>query len=450
VDCRKINPVDRENKQGIKMGGKLRMVKRFIGPTIIAGILVAVLIAGPFVGTGQRVSAVVNEDYEKIRIFTEVIGIVQGNYTEEVETEELIHGAVKGLLRGLDPHSAFMTKEEYAELQVDTKGAFGGIGIEIGVRDDALTVISPIEDTPAFEAGIKAGDRIVKIEDKLTKDMSLSDAVKLMRGPRGTKVTIWIMREGFEQMKPFEIIRAIIKIKSVRSRVLEEGFGYVRIAQFQESTSEDLEKALGELGSKKRELKGLVIDLRNNPGGLLQQAVAVSDKFLKSGVIVSTKGRARGQDIAFEAKRTGTHSGFPIIIIVNGGSASASEIVAGALQDHNRAVVLGTPTFGKGSVQTIIPLADGSAVRLTTSKYYTPSGRSIQAKGIEPDILVGVEIVGHIKEKDLAGHLEEEVLPEEGEKMKVKESGARIEGEDIQLKRALDYLKSWYIFQGTS
>jgi carboxyl-terminal processing protease len=432
-----------------KMGGKLRMVKRFIGPTIIVGILITVLFAGPFVGTDQRVSAVVNEDYEKIRIFTEVIGIVQENYTEEVDAGELINGAVKGMLRGLDPHSAFMTKDEYAELQVDTKGAFGGIGIEIGIRDEMLTVIAPIEGTPAFEAGIKAGDKILKIEDKLTKDMSLADAVKLMRGPRGTNVTVWIMREGFEQMKPFELTRAIIKIKSVRSRVLEEGFGYVRIAQFQESTSGDLEKALVELGSKEGELKGLVIDLRNNPGGLLQQAVAVSNKFLKSGVIVSTKGRARGQDIEFDAKRAGTHSGFPVIIIVNGGSASASEIVAGALQDHNRAVVLGTPTFGKGSVQTIIPLADGSAVRLTTSKYYTPSGRSIQAKGIEPDILVGEEIVGHLKEKDLEGHLEEEGLPEEGKKIKVKKPAARIDGEDIQLKMALDYLKSWYIFQGT-
>jgi carboxyl-terminal processing protease len=433
-----------------KMGGILGMVKRFIGPTIMVGIIVVAVFLYPFVGISQRVAAVENEDYEKLKIFTDVVGIIQENYTEEVDTTELIYGAVRGMLRGLDPHSSFMTSEEYKEMQVDTKGAFGGIGIEIGIREGVLTVIAPIEDTPAFRAGVKAGDRIIKIEDKHTKDMSLTDAVKLMRGPKGTNVTIWVMREGFEELKPFELTRAIIKVKSVKSRVLEDGFGYVRIAQFQEKTSAEIEKALVGLGSKDGKLKGLVIDLRSNPGGLLQQAVAVSDKFLKSGVIVSTKGRASGQDMDYEAKMSGTHSGFPIIVIVNGGSASASEIVAGALQDHKRAIILGTATFGKGSVQTIVPLADGSAVRLTTSKYYTPSGRSIQAKGIEPDIVVGEEITGHIKEKDLEGHLEGEAPPEEEEKIKVKEpSGPRLDGEDIQLKRAIDYLKSWYIFKGT-
>ncbi len=426
------------------------MNRRFFGPAVIMAVLVVVLLLTPLPGTSDRVAAIENEDYKKFRIFTDVVGIVKENYTEEVDTEELIYGAVKGMLRGLDPHSSFLTRDEYSEMQVDTKGAFGGIGIEIGIKEGVLTVISPIEDTPAFRAGVKAGDMIIKINDKLTKDMTLADAVKLMRGPKGTDVTIWIMREGFDELKPFELTRAIIKIKSVRSRVLEEGFGYVRIAQFQENTTTELEKALEELGSRSGELKGLILDLRNNPGGLLQQAVRVSDLFLKSGVIVSTKGRAPGQDMSFEAKRAGTHNGFPIIVIVNGGSASASEIVAGALQDHDKAVILGTRTFGKGSVQTIIPLADGSAVRLTTSKYYTPSGTSIQAKGIEPDIIVGEEVKEHIKEKDLEGHLEEEAPPEDKEKIKVEEKTAiRVEGEDIQLKRALDYLKSWYIFQGT-
>jgi carboxyl-terminal processing protease len=425
------------------------MNRRFFGPSVIMAVLVVVLLLTPLPGTSDRVDAIENEDYEKFRIFTDVVGIVKENYTEEVDTEELIYGAVKGMLRGLDPHSSFLTRDEYSEMQVDTKGAFGGIGIEIGIKEGVLTVISPIEDTPAFRAGVKAGDMIIKINDKLTKDMTLSDAVKLMRGPKGTDVTIWIMREGFDELKPFELTRAIIKIKSVRSRVLEEGFGYVRIAQFQENTTTELEKALKELASKTGELKGLVLDLRNNPGGLLQQAVRVSDLFLKSGVIVSTKGRAPGQDMSFEAKSAGTHTGFPIIVIVNGGSASASEIVAGALQDHDKAVILGTRTFGKGSVQTIIPLADGSAVRLTTSKYYTPSGTSIQAKGIEPDIVVGEEVKEHIKEEDLEGHLEEEAPPEDEEKIKVEEkTAARVGGEDIQLKRALDYLKSWYIFQG--
>jgi carboxyl-terminal processing protease len=425
------------------------MNRRFFGPSVIMAVLVVVLLLTPLPGTSDRVDAIENEDYEKFRIFTDVVGIVKENYTEEVDTEELIYGAVKGMLRGLDPHSSFLTRDEYSEMQVDTKGAFGGIGIEIGIKEGVLTVISPIEDTPAFRAGVKAGDMIIKINDKLTKDMTLSDAVKLMRGPKGTDVTIWIMREGFDELKPFELTRAIIKIKSVRSRVLEEGFGYVRIAQFQENTTTELEKALKEFASKTGGLKGLVLDLRNNPGGLLQQAVRVSDLFLKSGVIVSTKGRAPGQDMSFEAKSAGTHTGFPIIVIVNGGSASASEIVAGALQDHDKAVILGTRTFGKGSVQTIIPLADGSAVRLTTSKYYTPSGTSIQAKGIEPDIVVGEEVKEHIKEEDLEGHLEEEAPPEDEEKIKVEEkTAARVGGEDIQLKRALDYLKSWYIFQG--
>lgn len=432
------------------------MKKRFFGPAIILGILVVVLFLVPLPGTKSRVDAVVNEDYEKFRIFTDVVGIVKENYTEEVDTEELIYGAVRGMLRGLDPHSSFMTRDEYNEMKVDTKGAFGGIGIEIAIKEGVLTVIAPIEDTPAFRAGVESGDQIMKIDDKSTKDMTLTDAVKLMRGLKGTDVTIWIMREGFEDLRSFELTRAIIKIKSVRSRELEDGFGYIRIAQFQENTSAELEKALNILGSGTGELRGLVLDLRNNPGGLLQQAVRVSDMFLSSGVIVSTKGRAPGQDMEFEATKSGTHTGFPIIVIVNGGSASASEIVAGALQDNKKAVILGTVTFGKGSVQTIIPLADGSAVRLTTSKYYTPSGTSIQAKGISPDIIVGKEIKGHLKEKDLEGHLEGEGGPEEAEEIQVEDNGPREkkgaeveDGKDIQLERALDYLKSWYIFQGT-
>ncbi len=425
---------------------------KFTGTRFFAAIVLAAVFAVASWAMSQKVSAVSNNTYESLRIFTDVVSIVEDNYAEEVDTKELVYDAVKGMLRGLDPHSSFLTPEDYSEMQVDTKGAFGGIGIEIGIRDGVLTVIAPIEDTPAFQAGIKAKDRIVKIEDKPTKDMTLSDAVKLMRGPKGTEVTIWIMREGFEEPKPFTIVRDIIKVKSVKYRVLEDGFGYVRLTQFQESTADDLEKALVKLGSRDSKLKGLVLDLRNNPGGLLQQAVAVANKFLNSGLIVYTKGRAPGQDLSFSADYEGTHPYYPIIVIVNGGSASASEIVAGALQDHRRAVILGTPTFGKGSVQTIIPLADGSAVRITTSKYYTPSGRSIQARGIEPDIIVAADdFKGHLKEKDLEGHLEEEKPPaEKEEKIKVLEEGIKTNnGEDIQLKRALDYLKSWYLFQET-
>ncbi|MBI3755770.1 MAG: S41 family peptidase [Deltaproteobacteria bacterium] len=428
-------------------GGK-RLIK-------LAGI--AAVISIFLWGINHRVAAIPAKAYENIRIFTDVLSIVQDNYAEEVEPKNLIYGAVKGMLQGLDPHSSFMAPEEYKEMQVETKGSFGGIGIEIGMRDNILTVISPIEDTPAFRAGIKAGDRIVKIDEKYTKDMSINDAVKLMRGPKGAKVSIWILREGWKDPHEFAIIRDVIAIKSVKYKTLEDGFGYIRISQFQEKTSNDLEDALSKLGSKDGKLKGLVLDLRNNPGGLLQQAVEVSDKFLDSGLIVYTKGRAPGQDMRFEARADGTHPQYPMIVMVNGGSASASEIVAGALQDHKRAVILGTQTFGKGSVQTIMPLSDGSAIRLTTSKYYTPSGRSIQAKGIEPDIAVGdVAAKDHIKEKDLERHLEAEggepQKPEKPEKkIKVEEKAEKEkeEAEDIQLKRALDYLKSWYIFQGT-
>ena len=426
------------------------MHKRKVGIWAAVAVVTAVVLSVPFWGLTQRVGAVSDDEYQSLKIFTDVVGIIQEHHTEDVVVTDLVYSAVKGMLKGLDPHSSFLTPEDYKEMQVDTRGAFGGIGIEIGMRDSILTVISPIEDTPAEKAGIKAKDQIVKIEDTLTKDLSLTESVKLMRGPKGTDVTLHIMRKGFDKPKPFIITRAIIKIKSVKSRVLEEGFGYVRITQFQEKTTGDLERALDELGTSEEGFKGLVLDLRNNPGGLLPQAVSVSDVFLSEGMIVSTKGRRTGQDMEFAATKLGTEADYPIVVLVNGGSASASEIVAGALQDQKRAIILGVPTFGKGSVQTIIPLSDGSAVRITTSKYYTPSGISIQAKGIEPDIMVGEIVDGHLKEKDLPRHLAEEEVKEKEQKIRVKETGnGGDEVEDIQLKRALDYLKSWYIFKRT-
>ncbi len=430
------------------------MPARRWGKRFITGLLILTLFSFSLWGLSPGVSAIPKEEYENLRIFSDVVHIIKENYTEEVDTKELIYNAVRGMLRGLDPHSSFMTPEEYKEMQIDTKGSFSGVGIEIGIRDGVLTVISPIEDTPAYRAGIKAKDRIVKINDTPTQDMSLGEAVKLIRGERGTTVTLWIMRKGFKEPKPFKIVRDVIKIKSVKWKQLEDGFGYIRITQFQERTADDLEKALNELGSRSGKLKGLILDLRNNPGGLLQQAIEVSDKFIDSGVIVSTRGRVPGQTMVYEATKKGTHPYYPMIVLVNDGSASASEIVAGALQDHKRAVILGTPTFGKGSVQTIIPLADGSAVRITISKYYTPSGRSIQAKGIEPDIIVGEEVKGHIKEKDLPRHLEEKDVEtkkdEKEERIKVIEKKIpKDTKEDYQLKRALDYLKSWYIFSAT-
>ncbi|MFQ5465392.1 MAG: S41 family peptidase [Thermodesulfobacteriota bacterium] len=437
------------------------MLKRFKSVRFMAGLAVALAVmAALSLTVSGKVVAVPNATYENLKIYTDVLSIIQKDYAEDVESKDLIYNSIKGMVRDLDPHSSFLTPEDYKEMQIDTKGTFGGIGIEIGIRDRMLTVISPIEDTPAFKAGIKSKDRIVKIEDSFTKDMSLGEAVKLMRGPKGTKVTIYIMRDGFTKPKPFTLVRAIIKVKSVKYRPLEDGFAYVRVVQFQENTSSDVSRALKDLTPKGGKIKGLVLDLRNNPGGLLQEAVAVSDLFLDSGLIVYTKGRGAGQDMTFSAKPQKTQPDYPMIVIVNGGSASASEIVAGALQDQDRAVVLGTQTFGKGSVQTIIPLSDGSALRLTTSKYYTPSGRSIQAKGIEPDIVVSAGMDGHIKESDLAGHLEAESdkgkkdSKNKNKKKKIKiseeENKAKVEeGEDIQLKRAVDYLKSWYIFKNT-
>jgi carboxyl-terminal processing protease len=337
----------------------------------------------------ETVGAVARDSYERLESFTNVLSIVQKNYVDEVSTQQLIEGAINGMLVALDPHSAYLTPDLYKELQVDTKGSFGGLGIEITVRNGILTVVSPIEDTPAFRGGVKPGDQIIKIEGEFTKDLSLIDAVKKMRGPRGTKITLTLRRESVANLIDVVLTRELIKIQSVKSRILEKGYGYIRVTQFQERTDEDLENAIAAMGKESGgSLAGVVLDLRNNPGGLLTQAVRVSDLFLDSGLIVYTEGRLEGQKQRYFAHKRKTHSEFPMVVLVNGGSASAAEIVAGALQDHRRALVLGMQTFGKGSVQTILPLDDSSALRLTTARYYTPSGRSIQATGITPDIIM--------------------------------------------------------------
>jgi carboxyl-terminal processing protease len=328
-----------------------------------------------------------SEAYENLKVFTEVLSYVEANYVEEIEPEKLVHGAIRGMLRTLDPHSSYMPPDVYREMQVETEGRFGGLGIEISIRDDILTVVSPIEGTPAYRAGIQAGDKIVKVEGESTKDMSLIDAVKKLRGPEGTPVTISILREGFTEPKEFTLTRAIIEIKSVRWTKFQGDIGYVRLRSFQKTTSEELEDALQDL--EEQNIRALVLDLRNNPGGLLEQAIAVSDEFLEGGkLIVYTKGRLAGQNMKGFSKKDNAHLDYPMVILVNGGSASASEIVAGALQDLNRATVVGTQSFGKGSVQTIIPLSDGSGLRLTTAKYFTPKGREINGKGITPDLVV--------------------------------------------------------------
>jgi len=327
--------------------------------------------------------------YEQLRLFTEVLSIVQNQYVDDVPPKELIYSAIKGTLRGLDPHSSFLDPDSLKEMQVETSGSFGGLGIEITLRDDILTVVSPIEGTPAFRAGLQPGDRIIKIDGLTTKDMQLADAVKRMRGKPGTKVTISVVREGWAEPKDFEIQREVIHVQSVRTHELSDGVGYIRVRQFQEQTAQDLEAAIDKLA--KAGMKALVLDLRNNPGGLLTAAVEVSEKFLDDGkLVVYTEGRVRNQNMRFTAHAKRPHTKIPMVVMVNQGSASASEIVAGALQDYGRAKVVGTQSFGKGSVQTIIPLSDGAGLRLTTAKYFTPKGRSIQGKGITPDVIAEV------------------------------------------------------------
>jgi carboxyl-terminal processing protease len=365
---------------------------------------------------------------EPLRLFTEVLSIVQNQYVDKVPPKDLIYSAIKGTLRGLDPHSSFLDPESYREMQEATAGRFVGLGLEITLRDDILTVVSPIEDTPAYRAGLQAGDRIVKIDGLATKDMQLADAVKRTRGKPGTTVTISVAREGWTEPKDFEIQREQIRVHSVRTQDLGGGFGYIKLRVFQEQTAHDLDQALEKLG--KDGMKALVLDLRNNPGGLLTSAVEVTEKFVEDGqLVVYTEGRVRNQNMRFSAHATKAYNGIPMVVLVNQGSASASEIVAGALQDYGRAIVVGTQTFGKGSVQTMIPLSDGSGLRLTTAKYFTPKGRSIHGRGLTPDIVVEVP-------KDPNGKAPPPFL-DPTEKMK----------KDVQLQRALDVIKTMRIIE---
>ena len=339
------------------------------------------------------------DTYNKLKIFSEVLSLIESNYVESVESDTIINGAIRGMVKALDPHTSYLPPASYKEMQVETTGKFGGLGIEISIRDGVLTVVSPIEETPAFKVGIKAGDKIIKIEEESTLDMTLQDAVSLLRGETGSPVSITIFRDSFKAPKEFTIVRAIIKVRSVVHKLYKKDIGYIKIRSFSKNTSVDLDKALAEL--EKKEISKLILDLRNNPGGLLNQAVEVTDRFLnRENLIVYTKGRSDEQNMRFTSHDKVAGVSYPLIILVNSGSASASEIVAGALQDLNRAIILGTPTFGKGSVQTIIPLSDGSALRLTTARYYTPSGRVIQENGIEPDIIIERKIPEELEEDD--------------------------------------------------
>jgi carboxyl-terminal processing protease len=408
----------------------------------------------------------------ELRTFAEVFGRIKSDYVEPVDDKTLLKNAIRGMLSGLDPHSSYLDKEEYRDLQVGTSGEFGGLGIEVGMEDGFVKVIAPIDDTPAERAGLKPGDLIIRINDKPVKGMSLNDAVNVMRGKPGTKITLTILREGADRPFDVELERDIIHVASVKSRILEPGYGYVRISHFQSRTTEDLLSALNELEKENDgKLKGLVLDLRNNPGGVLNSAVGVSDAFLVGGIIVYTKGRIEDSELQFKAGPDDVLKGAPIVVLVNGGSASASEIVAGALQDHKRAIIMGSGTFGKGSVQTIVPIDDATALKLTTARYYTPSGRSIQALGIEPDILLArgelsvseESGVAPLKEADLRRHLDDEeqttgedqgsdengvgngAATDKAGEEKAGENGAKDEKrrvvEDYQLGEALNVLK---------
>jgi len=394
---------------------------------------------------------------QELRTFAEIFGRIKSDYVEDVDDRTLLENAVRGMLSGLDPHSSYLNEEDYAELQVGTRGEFGGLGIEVGMEDGFVKVIAPIDDTPAQRAGLKAGDLIIRLDDKPVKGISLNEAVKLMRGKPGSEITLTIVRGDSD--KPFKvtIVRDIIRVASVKARILEDRFGYLRISQFQTHTTDDMLKRLHQL---KKEaggpLKGLVLDLRNNPGGVLNSAVSVSDAFLRDGIIVYTEGRVEDSELEFRAAPDDVLEGAPIVVLVNEGSASASEIVAGALQDHKRALVMGTQTFGKGSVQTIIPINKNTAVKLTTARYFTPSGRSIQAEGIKPDIMLadlkveeadGSDLKS-LKESDLARHLSNGNGESQDRRKPADEKDTEpLPVRDYALAQALNILKGLFILQ---
>ncbi len=409
------------------------------------------------------------DDQEYLRLFKEVITLVKQNYVEEVSDKKLMESAVNGMLAALDPHSAYMPPEPFKEMKVEISGSFGGLGIEITIKDGRLTVVSPIEDTPAYRAGIKANDHIAKIDDTFTRGMSTNDAVKRMRGPKGTKVTLTILRDGTANPLVFPLVRDIIQTKSVKFRTLEPGFGYVRIAHFQETTGAEFVKALRILHDENGgALRGLVLDLRNNPGGLVDQSIQVANRFLGEGLrdslIVSTRGRETSSRGELSATIGEKEPRSPMVVLINGGTASASEIVAGALQDHKRAVIMGTQSFGKGSIQSIIPLAGGAGLKLTTARYYTPKGRSIQAKGITPDIYVArLDLSAATKkeepdfhEKDLENHISAPGKEEDSvkkDRIKAPVSTGKPEEEtakDYQLSRALELVRGLDLIQKTS
>ena len=420
------------------------------------------LTLGVITTIGQSVVGARNDNgaipLEQIRSLSEVFGKIKDNYVEDIPDKTLLENAIRGMLTGLDPHSTYLDAASFKELRVGTSGEFGGLGIVVGMEDGFVKVISPIDDTPAQRAGIKAGDLIIRLNETPVKGMSLDEAVKIMRGKPGSTIDLLVAREGEDKPLKFTVKRAKIKVKSVRYRTLDKGFGYVRISQFQKRTTKDLRNAISKIKKEnKGKLYGLVLDLRNNPGGLLDSAVSVSDTFIKKGNIVSVKGRDNSGELKHQATPVDHINGIPLVVLVNGGSASASEIVAGALQDHKRAVIMGQKTFGKGSVQTVVPLGNNTAIKLTTARYYTPSGRSIQAQGIEPDIALDKLKVSEdkddgfaqIKEANLKKHLTNDTAKKDKAKDKEQAQKDRISlaKEDYELYEALNLLKGLRLLQ---
>ncbi|MGM0677180.1 MAG: S41 family peptidase [Pseudomonadota bacterium] len=424
-----------------------------VGAGLLMGVILGVMLSISFGVVADRQESSQAVPLEDLRAFTDVYMRIKRNYVDEVEDSDLLENAIRGMLSGLDPHSTFLNSDEFSELQIGTQGEFGGLGLEVGMEDGFVKVISPIDDTPASRAGMRAGDLIIRLDDTPVKGMTLNEAVSKMRGPKGSDITLTVVREGREAPFEVEITRDTVRVQSVRSEMLEPGFGYLRVTTFQSRTAQMLVEEARALQKESGGLKGLVLDLRNNPGGILNGAVGVSDAFLNDGLIVYTEGRVKDSEFRYTASPGDVLNGAPLVVLVNAGSASASEIVAGALQDHERAIIMGSSTFGKGSVQTILPLDKGEALKLTTARYYTPAGRSIQADGIEPDIKLeqitlaesGEPGIRPITEAQLSRHLSgenEKADDEEGE-----ETLESLAQRDYQLYEALNMLKGLDLLQ---
>ena len=419
-----------------------KQFRRWTGALAVALVVSAAVSAQPEQGEEGKLPL------DELRTFADVFNQIKQSYVEEVDDKTLLENAIRGMLAGLDPHSAYLDAKSFDELQVNTTGEFGGLGLEVGMENGFIKVISPLDGTPAQKAGIEAGDLIIKLDGKPVKGMTLNEAVDAMRGPRGSAIELTVVRESLHQPLDLKLKRDTIKVQSVRSRSLEPGYGYIRVAQFQANTGPDVRKAVEKLKKDNKALKGIVLDLRNNPGGVLQAAVDVADAFIKEGLIVYTEGRLPNSKSRFLATPDDIADGVPMVVLINGGSASASEIVAGALQDHKRAAIMGTVSFGKGSVQTVMPLSETSAIKLTTARYYTPSGRSIQAHGIEPDIVVERAKIEelprgeNITEADLEGHLRNgDGGKESSSKVRSQSPQDKLQTSDNQLYEALNLLK---------